>query len=78
MDWNRPDPERILALLERQVAEKKADNKGTGGFFGFVAGRTRKNIAQVPGINTELAAIRKEIESLPATRQYSYSLTPTK
>ena len=78
MDWNQPDAERILALLERQLTEKKADNKGTGGFFGFIAGRTRKNLANIPEINAELAAIRKEMESLPATRQYSYSLTPTK
>ncbi len=78
MDWNRPDSERILALLERHITEKKADNKGTGGFFGFVAGRTRRNLANIPEINTELAAIREEMESLPATRQYSYSLTPTK
>ena len=78
MDWNQPDSERILTLLERQLTEKKADNKGTGGFFGFIAGRTRKNLANIPEINAELAAIRKEIESLPATRQYSYSLTPAK
>ncbi len=78
MDWNKPDAERILALLERQLTEKKADNKGTGGFFGFIAGRTRRSLANIPEINAELAAIRKEIESLPATRQYSYSLTPAR
>ena len=73
-EWDAADADVILPLLERQLAEKKEDGKGTGGYFGHVAGQTKRNLPKIKEINAELATIRKEIVALPATRKYEYAL----
>lgn len=77
-NWDEPDVEKLLGYMERAITEKKSAGKGTGGFFGHVAGQTKRNLAKVVDYNKELVEIRTQIENLPESRAWKYRLAPAK
>lgn len=76
-NWDEPDVEKLLGYMNRAIEEKKNAGKETGGFFGHIAGQTKRHLAKVPEYNKELADIRSQIENLPESRTYKYRLTPS-
>ena len=75
-DWKNPDAPAILAIRERQIAEKKSKKQNTGSYFGFISSEAKKHLAETPKIRARLTAIRKELNSLPTSRTHTYRVEP--
>ncbi len=67
IDWN--DPESMLASVERAIESGSAK-----GWSGFVMGTARYTLENYQKNVDELAAIRKRLAELPASRTFQYEL----